>query len=65
MSNIGLFQFVKCKYLVVSLSFMIVNDQSLGCGVLVGQKKQFENASLHITHPQTAQLGHPDFFSSV
>ena len=40
------FQPPKCEDLLLFLSFMISNKESLGFGQLVGQKKQFEDVSL-------------------
>lgn len=46
MLNICWFQLLKCKDFLPFLSFMIVNEESFGFGLLVGQKKESSHESI-------------------
>lgn len=43
MLNNCLFHLLKCKNLLLTLSSIIVNEETLGFGLLMGQQKNFED----------------------
>ena len=45
-SHVFLLQPLKCENLLLSCSFLMANEETLGFGLLVGREEQFEGFSL-------------------